>query len=264
MDKIVVNFPELTYSAQCSVCRLAKTYPGIFKICHDLRFHKNTGYQTIAKAINPLLDRVGEKNLSWPSISRHFKNHVNFQIESFRESIRVVNLDTVLTTDRMDFDESQMRRLYYSGNAVGHEDIDYQEMWRLFTKVIQRVESVNADPNAFRTEAGKINFNALGSWSSLVTNAKGILTDIHKMRNSDKFLALILQKHTLAYGAAIAQPIAEIMRQILVELKRLNADPETTEKVENLLAGGMAELFGRVALTTLKQTRKENKIPNAA
>lgn len=258
-----LEFPELNYIAQCTICKLYKTNPGILKVIHDLRFHDNKGYLGLKKATDPILLKLGIKPFTESSLARHFRGHVNFTDTQYQHELRRISINSVLTNGRMDFDEGAMRKLYYNGSS-GREDVDYNEMWGLFTKVAQRVEAINADPNAFRNENGKVNYNALGSWSSLVNNARAILTDIHKMRNSDKFLALILQRHTLAYGANIAQPLAEIMRQILAELKKTNASLETIEKVENLLEGGMAEMFSRIALTTLKQTRKDNKIPNAA
>ena len=167
-----LQFYELSYNPQCSVCKLKKTNPFILKMIHDLRFNDNLGYQSIHKRIIPLLEHVGAKRMSWSAIARHFNNHVDFNNQLYREEIKLINTYTVLTDKRMNFDEKALRTLYYEGSSVGREDVDYKEMWNLFTKVASRVEAINADPNAFRTEAGKINFNALGSWASLVNQCR--------------------------------------------------------------------------------------------
>lgn len=264
-EVIVPGFPEIvTFQPMCRVCQMARTKPGLAQIIHKYRRDEQLGVVALATKITEMLERHGETKMHPQVIRRHFKSHVDFgegQNELPAEDYAFVVDEE---HDKLSQTEIEMLSTNPEDLALGRNDSDYHNMADLFRRLLRRVAALDADPTAFITAEGRHDMSKLNIWAAMINTAKGVLSDLNKMRNSDRLTISILESHTKSFTAAIAGPLATALLPIHQELAR-HPDPNVQAvagKVQQLLQSGVVDIFRRAADESLRKSKEQFKLLN--
>lgn len=168
---------------------------------------------------------------------------------------------TVYPTDRIDLErvceeESALRKASHAEGAMGHNSSDYRHMWTLFMQIVERADSMNSDPNAFSTGTG-FNEKTINAWTKMIATARSILEGLNKMRNADKMVGVILDKHTRTLAQAVTIDLGVELKRVLDSVDRGDDHSAIAFNIRKLMYKRLPEIFLRSARASLDSSREE-------
>jgi hypothetical protein len=146
--------------------------------------------------------------------------------------------------------------------ALGKEDNDYFVMWDLFRRLLRRIVAIDADPTAFLSLDGRHDMIRLNTWAGMIDKARSALSDLNKMRNSDKLTMNILEQHTLSFSKTVASGLGDEVRVIIDEL-RSNSDPQfhaVADRIQDIVSERVPLLFASAGEQALEAIKKRYKL----
>lgn len=262
---VVPGFPEIVkFQPMCRICQLARTKTGLVELIHKYRRDEQMGTHALQVKMQPILERQGESAMHAQVFIRHFTNHVNFGdgVATPPEDFTFVRAST--SASEIGTAEIELLQVNPEDGALGKNDSDYHNMWDLFRRLMRRVAALDADPTTFITDNGKHDLAKLNIWAGIINTARGCLTDLNKMRNSDRLTVSILESHTKTFTAAVAQPLAATLLPLQEELAQ-HTDPNIqaiAARINDLLQVGVVDIFQRAAEDSMRRSKDQFKLLN--
>lgn len=165
-------------------------------------------------------------------------------------------LDINETLARLAEDEDMLRGVSPVEGALGRNSSDYHNMWSLFTQVVDRANAMNADPTAFVTSHG-VNEKTLNAWTKMIATAKSILSDLNRMRNTDRLVAGLLEDHTRALTQAVCAELGVEVKAIIDAIDAGEDKNDVVIMLKALMYRRIPEIFLKSASTTLVTAKEE-------
>lgn len=103
----------------------------------------------------------------------------------------------------------------------GGDEADYNQMLGLFAQTQARIRALNADPNAFIGPSGGYDAKMIAAFNGLLGTATKIVSSIHRMRNTDRFLTQVLEAHTKQFAGRVAEFVLAELRDVISDLQAL-------------------------------------------
>jgi hypothetical protein len=230
------------------MCKLIRDESGLARVVHDSwREHMGedgrASADVVAGAVAEVLSRHGTKPMGAQVLERHFTKHVEGEWAPKTLEAAVVAVPDVMDVARarLEREALELERADPRVGALGERDNDYFRMWELFQRLMTRVVALDKDPTAFWTADGRHDMHKLNVWTGMVSAARGVLSDLNKMRNSDRLTASILEQHTLKLSQSLAAGLGEQLRAV---------------------ESAMPAMFRRAAEETLEMTRSRYGLVN--
>lgn len=154
--------------------------------------------------------------------------------------------------ERLEEESEALRSLSVAQRMSARHGI-WMNAWALFSKMLERAEAINDNPNAFLTGKGDIDVRALGAWTKMIGTARAILSDLNKMQESNTQISHILDKHA-------RDLIKESALEIGVELKKIHdeaVDSKVKAHIRTLMYKQLSQIFLDAATRTLHSTKEE-------
>jgi len=114
-------------------------------------------------------------------------------------------------------------KLQSAADELRGDGDDYQQMLALFSQISQRLKALNGDPLAFQTASGSHDPKMLTAFNSLMSTAAKIISSLHSMRNSDRFLSTVLEDHTKKFAGMVAPALLDELTEIDAALEAIGA-----------------------------------------
>jgi hypothetical protein len=99
----------------------------------------------------------------------------------------------------------------------------------------------------------------------MIKTTGGILSDLNKMRNSDRLTISILENHTKTFTTEVAKPLADILLPIQKEMAQ-NPDPAVqvlAGKLHTLLTAEVISIFKKAAEESMQRSKEQFKLVGA-
>ncbi len=93
----------------------------------------------------------------------------------------------------------------------------------------------------------------------MIDKARSALSDLNKMRNSDKLTLSILNQHTVNFSKIVAAGIRDEMRVVLDELRRDGHDL-LADRLENIVSERVPLLFATAGQQVLNDLKEKYKL----
>lgn len=157
---------------------------------------------------------------------------------------------------RLDEEDGALRAVSPTEGALGRNASDYHQMWSLFMQIVERANSMNADPNAFTTKYG-FNEKTLNAWTKMIATARSILEGLNKMRNADKMTRYILENYTRGLAQSVTIELGMEVKTVLDALDAGEDREAIAIRLKRFIYRRVPEIFLRSATETLASTKEE-------
>jgi len=194
------------------------------------------------------------------SIWNHFNKHINVKESAKLELARQEYVSDGDPNDMLVSNES-IREL-----AKGNFD-EYVELCGLYVKFRDVHDRIYKLTGSLQTSSAD---NSMSVWSqnrintyvSMVNTQKGILTEISKMRQSNKLLSVATQFIVETYTKNIVTKLGSEFTALVSVMKRQGVSSEIIETLEDITSHRLANILISEAEIAMSQTKSEFKLPN--
>ena len=237
----LTDFPEVhDWQVRCLMCKLIRDEPGLARVVHA-EYRSRRGEDGVASpdavvgAVAGMLAKHGVKPISAQSLERHFLRHVDWSLAAAKLGAPATQVAPE-THAYMSTVAAALQEADPKVGALGKNDADYFRMNELFMRLMGRIVALDKDPTAFFTEDSRHDMHKLNVWTGMISAARGVLSDLNKMRNGDRLTASILDQHTLHLAQSLSAGLGEELRPVQAALAR--GDSDTASR---LLSGALSE-----------------------
>jgi hypothetical protein len=263
---IVVGFPEIVaYQYRCRLCKLANgENPGLVRVIHGMYKQEGLSLNAVRQQANKLLAKHGETPISDRGVRRHFEAHVNFgtaplAVAAVFEPPPLHRPEADEARMYMEEDEKLLKTVADDRAALGYDFSDYKRINDLFLRLYRRIEAIDADPTAFRNGDGEANGYKLVMWVKLIDSARMLISDLNKMRNSDRLTLDMLHGHTKRLSIKAIDDLQAELGSVIAMLEQ--SDDEFALRgakvLEAIQQQGVISIFTSAASDTLQQSIEE-------
>lgn len=259
----MAGFPEIVNrEPKCKLCQLVDTHRGLLRLVHRMAYEREYGAEALRNRVIAAFERHGVPCPAPRSFGRHFGSHVDFS--HLNEDALAMPEPLEVTLQRLETDTNELRLADPEDLALGRNNSDYHELSRLFLRLQRRIEALDQDPTAFTNADGSHSFSKLGTWATLIDNARKVIEGLNKMRNSDRMMVTVLEQHTKRFATAISKPVATELRDIQ-RLLAASKDPvahRALAQIEALLDERVREIMTDAASHSLRMSKEQYKLLN--
>jgi len=176
---VPIVLPELDVEFRCQLCRFAGTMPELVRRVHQLAVHSGYGSKRLAKVFGAELEAAGHRRPEHRAYRRHLARHVHHELVPAPGAtpVEVLPAGQQLPVER-----------------------EWAQLWGLYERVASRVAEVDDDPDAFTSADGKLDSQRLAMWSSAVDRCRALLSELGKLRNSERLQEAALHETIRSYA----------------------------------------------------------------
>jgi hypothetical protein len=234
----VVVLPELIPEYRCALCRIARDEPELVRDLHQLAVHGEPGGQRLDREIGQRLVEAGYRRPERRAYARHVRRHVVAEL--------------VPTPGEHDVEVLAPSE---SEKSVARE---WDSLWRLYESLARRVAEVDAQPDAFLTDDGRFDGQRLAMWSSAVDRCRALLSELGKLRNTERLLEAALNETIRSYATGLAAPLGVELRAALQAARR---GEHVVDVLMELVEGDrLARVFREAAESTVEDVRERYRL----
>lgn len=241
------KFPEIDrWFSQCRLCQLVRTNPQVLSIIHMLYKQGVAGRPLVAR-VEPVFAEAGEEMPTRQSFNRHFEAHCVMpkparaptQRPSCPSDAAVPEADPLATTD-YETDYAELRELYGQ-----------------FKLIFQKVRSEYTEAAVAKSP---ITDYGLVMLVKLAGELRQTLKTLSDMRNNEKFVAVLLARHTENVVHFIGEPLGVALRHVRDQLEH-DGDPALARaELDRLLNGGLTPTFTNASARALERSKSAYKL----
>ena len=135
---------------------------------------------------------------------------------------------------------------------------EWAQLWGLYERVASRVAEVDDDPDAFTSADGKLDSQRLAMWSSAVDRCRALLSELGKLRNSERLQEAALHETIRSYATEVATPLGVELRAALQAARR---GEHVVDVLADLVEGdGIPTIFRNAAEATAENVRRRYRV----
>lgn len=183
------------------ICRVGDTEADLLREIHISAVHGGVGSKRLCAAFGARLLAVGHRAPEHRSFQRHVARHVERDLVPRPvgpgEEVQVV----------------------LPGGGRGAET-ELAEMFAMYQRIERRITEFDERPDAFVTESGKSNHQALAMWASCARTAQSILSDLVKLRRHDRTQTEMVATALNGFAGEIATGLGIELRAALRVVRR--------------------------------------------
>lgn len=255
IHKTIVD--NIRFTASCRMCKLSKSHPHIYNQISALVMD-GTSIMQVYDAYLDLTDVNDLPEASYKTLCNHFNKHLTMEAAV---AIAVAKKEKV--PDKVD-------RKLVSEKEVAQVDLgnfdEYKELCKLYVAFKNVSDKIYEYTNALQKEqtdsVDKWSQAKIGTFVQMVNTQRSILSEIAKMRQSDKLVAVAAQFILEQYTRSILMKIQEEFDMTSAFMKRHGVSTEDVEEYENLIKSRMSNILVNEAESAMNLTKKEFKLPN--
>lgn len=167
---------------------------------------------------------------------------------------------TSTAIQRITEDDKSLRLLPLPGRAADTEEADeYDEMRALFVELAETMRAIRSDPNSLKSPLGGYDVSMIRAITSMVDALRKIMSDINKMKNSDRLTLAILETHTRSMSQNLAIPLGEKIRVTLAHIEDGEIDA-ARDSLMALVQGDIVDIFREAATQAMTSSREQYRL----
>jgi len=230
---------ELVPEYRCRLCQLAKVEPEILRDAHVLAVHRGFGAKRLSKEIGERLVAAGHKRPEYRAFGRHTRKHIMAELVPEPGA----GLEDKLTLP---------------GAHQLPVEREWAQLWGLYERGASRVAEVDDDPDAFTNAEGKLDSQRLAMWSSAVDRCRALLSELGKLRASERLQEAALHETIRSYATEVATPLGVELRAALQAARR---GEHVVDVLADLVEGdGIPTIFRDAAEATAEDVRRRYRV----
>lgn len=169
----------------------------------------------------------------------------------------VVTVATTSQHQRIIDDDRTLRRLPLPGKTISNDIDDYDEMRALFCELAETMRAIRSDPNALKSPFGGYDVGMIRAMTGMIDALRKIISDVNKMKNSDRLTLAILEGHTKTMSQNLAIPLGEKIRIVLSQLESVEGADAAYDTLMSLVSGDIVEIFRNAATQAMTSSREQ-------
>lgn len=249
---------EPKFVKECKMCNFSKTHPDFynFLVKHAMEGAAHNKLKNLADKY------VQEHGLKFKvpvrkSIGRHFTKHMPVREMVAMEAAKA----KYIPVKGKPLVESHV----FENFKV--EDFDeYEELCRLFTKfkeVTAKIYEYDSSLQVGHPSGGEVwSQNKIQTWTSMMNTQKSILSEIAKMRQGDKLIAIAAKYVIKTFTENIIAKLKQDFQSFVLVMRRQNVDEDVISTFEDLTTTTMVRHFVEEAESTMGKAKKQFKLPS--
>lgn len=121
---------------------------------------------------------------------------------------------------RLDEEEEHLRQYNLLAGVKGENTSDYRHVYDLFLKIYTDAKALRANKTIFiDPTTHKVNDKAINAYAKLISIALKAISELNRMRNSDKLVQSVLDKHAQTMAQALTTNLAVELTRIITGLQ---------------------------------------------
>lgn len=248
---------NVKFVSSCRICQLSKSHPHEYSQISALVMD-GTSIMQVYDVYLDLTDVNDLPEASYKTLCNHFNKHLTMEA-----AVAVAVAKKEKTPDKVD-------RKLVSNKAIEQVDLgnfdEYKELCKLYVAFKNVSDKIYEYTNSLQKDQAdsvdKWSQAKIGTFVQMVNTQRSILSEIAKMRQSDKLVAVAAQFILEQYTRSILTKIQEEFDMTSAFMKRHGVPGEDIEDYENLIKSRMSNILVNEAESAMNLTKKEFKLPN--
>ena len=230
------GLPELDVEPRCRMCKLAFEPGGaaVVRRAHILHARDDVGSKALTTLISGDVAALGVRRLDHRTVRRHMQRHLRDELVAGVPGAAAEPLG------------------FFNTIAPNVEE-EWGRLWDLADRMAARVAEVDADPDAFRTADGGVDYQALAKWAGAADRTRAVLAELAKLRNSDRVHNALIEAVVRRFSVGVAYPLGTELRGLVQAARR---GEHVVDGLTALLDDGLAVMFRRAAEAAASEAKQ--------
>jgi hypothetical protein len=158
--------------------------------------------------------------------------------------------------ERLLEDEEALRDIGFEEGAQGKNGSDYRKLYDIWLKIFEFANTIKADPQAFQFANGAYNDKMINAYSKLMGLAMKGMTDLNRMRNTDRMVARMLSENSQNLAQSVSIELGLELKAVIEAIDRGETSDEVAIRLKRIMYRKVPEIFLKSASEALTSTRE--------
>lgn len=256
-DAPIPQADRIQWEYRCKICQLAVSHPSLYEKIHTLIIKDGRSYNSTINEMNAYFTqhRLRISCLNMMNMMAHFKKHVGVETQ-VQLTIAKQNAAAIVPQAA----QSSLQNVQAMADvAVGDDVDDFNNLNELrvhATNILRRLEAQLdvIDPSTKQMRLDKF---ALNSYVKLISEVRACITDLNKMRQSERLLNTVVQSLLERLTFAIIPQLLEEYKVVMEELRAADVPPDVVQRCDLRLRVKTAEIIATTARAAVMEVSRQ-------